>query len=289
MKLDTTIKINPKCYHLYVFPTKETETQKYLDYLNGYISQILEHIYGGSSIKFICITGISFYVYRLSKTGSKIVGMEKYTKTQKTYTVVYLVNICVFLECIYTAVYKNEYKALKGNTRNIVTKLKKFYNELFNKSFPVNFDGLDTVKTLEHAAKKYNIKFIIYSNDENDRLCHLNTIGTSKNIHNLLMISGPDEKIANNNSSNNNSKNISSNNTNVITHVMYIKDIQKYTKLHICPNTYKKERFEEHVNNCEGKILRSICLNEQSIPFIPHIQKNSVYAYLLAHNCSNEY
>jgi hypothetical protein len=30
--------------YLYVFPTKEEETQKYIDYLNGYVSQILEHI-----------------------------------------------------------------------------------------------------------------------------------------------------------------------------------------------------------------------------------------------------
>jgi hypothetical protein len=72
--------------YLYVFPTKETETQKYLDYLNGYISQILGHIYCESSTKFICITDISFYVYRLSKTGSKIVYMEKYTKNQNIYS-----------------------------------------------------------------------------------------------------------------------------------------------------------------------------------------------------------
>jgi hypothetical protein len=32
--------------YLYVFPTEEEETQKYIDYLNGYVSQILEHIYG---------------------------------------------------------------------------------------------------------------------------------------------------------------------------------------------------------------------------------------------------
>jgi hypothetical protein len=30
-------------------------------------------------------------------------------------------------------------------------------------------------------------------------------------------------------------------------------------------------------------------LNEQSIPFIPHIQKNPIFAYLLAHNRKNEY
>jgi hypothetical protein len=66
--------------YFYVFPTKKEETQRYTDYLNGYISQILEHIYGGFSAKFICICDISFYIYRLSKTRSKIVGMEKYVK-----------------------------------------------------------------------------------------------------------------------------------------------------------------------------------------------------------------
>jgi hypothetical protein len=69
--------------YLYVFHPKESKTQKYLDYLNGYISQILEHIYGRSSTKFICICGISFYIYRLSKTGSKIIGVEKYVKKSK--------------------------------------------------------------------------------------------------------------------------------------------------------------------------------------------------------------
>jgi hypothetical protein len=81
--------------YLYVFPPKENKTKKYLDYLNSYISQILEHIYGVSRNKFICICGISFYVYRLSKTGSKIIGMEKYVK-MKMYTIVYLAIICVF-------------------------------------------------------------------------------------------------------------------------------------------------------------------------------------------------
>jgi hypothetical protein len=45
--------------YLYIFPTKEEESQKYLDYLNSYVSQILEHIYCGWSSKFICICGIT--------------------------------------------------------------------------------------------------------------------------------------------------------------------------------------------------------------------------------------
>jgi hypothetical protein len=38
---------------IYVFLIKEEEIQKYMDYVNKYISQILKHIYGESSAKFI--------------------------------------------------------------------------------------------------------------------------------------------------------------------------------------------------------------------------------------------
>jgi hypothetical protein len=60
-------------------------------------------------------------------------------------------------------VYLEQYKKLRGNVKVITLKLTKFCDELFNKSFPINFDGLDIMKTLEHVAKKYNIKFIIYN------------------------------------------------------------------------------------------------------------------------------
>jgi hypothetical protein len=139
------------------------------------------------------------------------------------------------------------------------------------------------MKTLEHAAKKYYVKFIIYHHDDNERLDYLNTIGESENKHNLLMISGKP-----NYSSKSTSKNTSENESeNIIVHVMYIKDIQKYTKLHICPKcgyvppatnnkSYHKDRFKDHVENYNGNLTRKLCLNEQSVSFIPHIQKNPV-------------
>jgi hypothetical protein len=57
-----------------------------------------------------------------------------------------------------------------------------------------------------------------------------------------------------------------------LVHVTYIKDTQKYTKLYICPKckyiplitnnkSYHKDKFEEYIQNYEGKIKRS-CLNE---------------------------
>jgi predicted nuclease with TOPRIM domain len=87
--------------------------------------------------------------------------------------------MCV-LECICISVYKEEYKKLKGTANNIIPKLKKFYKELFVKSFPEKFEGLDIIKTLELATNRYRIKFIIYNHDENKRLQLLNTIRDGK-------------------------------------------------------------------------------------------------------------
>jgi hypothetical protein len=53
--------------------------------------------------------------------------------------------------------------------QDIIPKLKQFYKELFDKSFPEKLEGLDIIKTLEYATKKYNIKFIIYHHDDNER------------------------------------------------------------------------------------------------------------------------
>jgi hypothetical protein len=84
-------------------------------------------------------------------------------------------------------------------------------------------------------------------------------------------------------------------NKNKMTHVMYIKDLENFMKLHVCPKcgyvppatnngSYHKERFEDHVKNCNGKIEKKLCLEEQSIPFIHHLFRNHLYSFLLAYN-----
>jgi hypothetical protein len=93
---------------------------------------MFENIYGGCSIKFIYICSISFYVYRLSKTGSKIVDIEKYIKNRNTYSCLSGEHMCV-LECMCISVHLEEHKKLEGNSKNIISKLKKLYTELFDK------------------------------------------------------------------------------------------------------------------------------------------------------------
>jgi hypothetical protein len=93
------------------------EIEKYIDYLNVYVSQILGHTYGGSSSKFIRICRITLYIYRISNTGSRIVGMEKYIKNQNIYSCVSGDHMCV-LECIYISVFNEEYKKLNRDARH---------------------------------------------------------------------------------------------------------------------------------------------------------------------------
>jgi hypothetical protein len=106
------------------------------------------------------------------------------------------------------------------------------------------------MKTLKHTSFKFNLKFIIYGLNENARYEFLNYIDENEEkditVHYLLLICGYDE------------------NNNKITHAMYIKDLENFIKLHICPKCgyipfacdhgcYDKNRFENHVKNCNGK------------------------------------
>jgi hypothetical protein len=90
-----------------------------------------------------------YFIYAyISKTGFKIVGMEKYIKNKSMYSCLSGEHMCV-LECIYISVYLEQYKKLKDNSKDVISKLKKFYTgELFDKKFPEKFDGLDIVKTI---------------------------------------------------------------------------------------------------------------------------------------------
>jgi hypothetical protein len=67
-------------------------------------------------------------------------------------------------------VYKENYIKLKANIKSIISRLKVFYQELFNKSFPKYFDRLEIIKSLQLASIKYNIKIFVYNLDENNIL-----------------------------------------------------------------------------------------------------------------------
>jgi hypothetical protein len=168
------------------------------------------------------------------------------------------------------ALHEDDYKKLKGGCRNIFAKLKKQYEELFGKKYSYDVSNLELNSTLELASKKYGLTFNIYSYSKEQNKYELEyTVGDNKkNKVNLLFVNTTDL------------------NKNHIQHVMYIKNLDSLTKLHVCPkcqyippasdhNNYDKSRFEEHVKKCDGKLHKELSLNDVPTPYIPHIQKTS--------------
>ena len=76
-------------------------------------------------------------------------------------------------------------------------------------------------------------------------------------------------------------------------HIMYIKNVEKLTKLLVCPkchtmvirndNRHGEERMKKHVEHCMGVFTKKFKVEHISKPYCPHILDNDVYAYCLAH------
>ncbi|KAA6353445.1 MAG: hypothetical protein EZS28_051028, partial [Streblomastix strix] len=87
-----------------------------------------------------------------------------------------------------------------------------------------------------------------------------------------------------------------------IYHVFRVTNTDGLTRQKYCPHCYQqsfdpkdghyKRDYEQHVSQCKingGQIIKKVKLDEQPFPFIPHIQRNETYAYLLANNATQQF
>ena len=86
-------------------------------------------------------------------------------------------------------------------------------------------------------------------------------------------------------------------------HIMEITDPEAITGIRICPyckvhcirigkDQKHYDRFEKHVEECKerkGKLTREVELNRTQKPYAPHIQKQPLYSFLLAHGYEKYY
>jgi hypothetical protein len=82
-------------------------------------------------------------------------------------------------------------------------------------------------------------------------------------------------------------------------HALAVSDVDKLTRYKACPKcrdyvrdvTIKKVAFDfrEHVNNCKGADKTKHVVLGPSEPFVPHIQKNKTYAYLLTRRMESKF
>jgi hypothetical protein len=81
------------------FGQQQERIDKYLDYLNANIGEMLDKVECSGRKRFVAITGVSFKVFRIRDTGGKIVGLEEFIKNQQIYACSTDNNTCV-LEAI---------------------------------------------------------------------------------------------------------------------------------------------------------------------------------------------
>ncbi|KAA6378037.1 MAG: hypothetical protein EZS28_026435, partial [Streblomastix strix] len=92
------------------------------------------------------------------------------------------------------------------------------------------------------------------------------------------------------------------NDNQAIYHVFYVTNTDGLTRQKYCPYCYQQSfdpkddhfqrDYQQHVSQCKihnGQIIKKVKLDEQPFPYVPHIQRNETYAYLLANNATQQF
>ncbi|KAA6371266.1 MAG: hypothetical protein EZS28_033208 [Streblomastix strix] len=87
-----------------------------------------------------------------------------------------------------------------------------------------------------------------------------------------------------------------------IYHVFNVTNTDGLTRQKYCPHCYQQSfdpeddhfqrDYQQHVSQCKinnGQIIKKVKLDEQPFPYVPHIQRNETYAYLLANNATQQF
>jgi hypothetical protein len=82
-------------------------------------------------------------------------------------------------------------------------------------------------------------------------------------------------------------------------HIMHVLDHEKLTGCMICPKckaysrdktmSHSNQRFNQHVEKCNGKRERKVKLDKSAKPHVPHITKYDIMRYLIINNRINEW
>ena len=237
--------------------------------------------------KVICYYNVMFKVYRLSKSGAKIPGLETFIRNK--YIRVYTEddNFCMFASLAY-----HKLKTFKDNTK-AKQAARKYFCEFYNLDYNPhqftnatkeafrNYPGFDIASELENFSQHFNLNTRIweFNNDKNQYyLANELFTGFDASEFNILIVS-----------------------VGAKSHVMYISNIEALTGLLFCPKCKDlicrkdskncDKTFKNHVNKCDGKpgVHKELKLDLQPQPYVPHILKNKEYMEALAYGKENEY
>ncbi|KAA6370322.1 MAG: hypothetical protein EZS28_034151, partial [Streblomastix strix] len=172
--------------------------------------------------------------------------------------------------------------------------------------FIIDYKGFDVVEEMNKLIinDKINVNIFYYDNDDKfyylgerkqyNKIKHIKTDDNTEEqeeepidellpTFNILLVSDTNDNQA-------------------IYHVFHVTNTDGLTRQKYCPHCYQqsfdpkddhyKRDYEQHVSQCKingGQIIKKVKLDEQPFPFIPHIQRNETYAYLLANNATQQF
>jgi ssDNA-binding Zn-finger/Zn-ribbon topoisomerase 1 len=237
--------------------------------------------------KFIAITGCLFRAYKLSKTAGKVIGINSFIKNKHIISYNNDNGLCFWFIIGLELFPETKNVTGKGTSMNSKTALaRKAYEKVFGLKCPKDYQGANISADAPLAAKimKKNINFYSYD-DTTDKYHQESQVifdTNCKEFLDILLVTGNNK------------------NGGLLTHAMKILDVEAVTGIHICPKcksfcmsakkyTHKKFMFDKHVKECDGKFKSMVKLNPISLPYVPHIQNNNYYAFLIANGRENEF
>ena len=266
-----------------------------LDYVKMYIeSNLNSYETSTSSTKLTIVGSVSFTVSRMRKVTGHIKDLpEEFIKNDFIISDNEDDKLCFYrflAICLSDIIIVNNVEIHKlANTqkydcakRTKVAKkiLLKEHNIEYNTKIPKQglkilkeFKGV-TMEQMEELAKKHHLNINIYEFTKTDNSSYYDLseqwfFDKSYPTHSALLFSKDQ-----------------------IIHIMYIKNPEKLTQIHICPKCHSYthrgnsqiNRFESHVKHCDGVFKKNFIPNKEPLPFCPHILNNPVYEYCLAYD-----
>ena len=247
------------------------------------INDVQEHNRRVSLGKLICYFRVMFKVYRLSKTGAKLPGLEIFIKRKDVKVYTEDDNMCMFASY---AFFRN---AKIDNAKKAFEHARKYFAEFYNisterkyahvKEAIANYQGFNIATEIDDFCNHFKVNVAIYHYNDNKRY-HLAAeyiADESYDKFNILLVAVGNKS-----------------------HVMWVKNVESLTGLLFCPkckqlicrkdSAHGERTMKRHINKCDGSPVhaKELKLDNISLPYCPHILKNLQYAYCLANNLPYE-
>ena len=257
--------------------------QEDLDDVKLYIESVLHSYETTSSNNKLCIvSSVSFTVSRMRKVTGHIKDLPQEFKCNSNYIIVddeddnlcwYRFLVC----CLYPELVDTKKYNIKNRTKIAKKLLLEEHNISYTTKIPKeaqtildNYQG-STMEDMKASAEKHKLNIDIYEYDEKNKIYDLQEqwyFNKSYPTFSALLFT-----------------------KDLIVHIMYIKDAEKLTAIHICPKCKSfvhhghenLHRFETHVKHCDGKFKKQFVPVKEALPYCPHILNNPVYEYCLAY------